>query len=297
MFEDLQSASKIVLQKMQGWLKDAVNMLPNLVIAVLVLIVFYFISRIFRKLLKKLLQRITSNASVIKLILSISSVMIMLIGMIVALGVLKLQKTVTSLLAGVGVVGLALGFAFQDAAANLIAGVSMAVKSPLNVGDIVETNDVFGKIKKIGLRATTIYDPAGQDIIIPNRLIFQNIYRHYTRSGKMRVTLECGISYAEDLKKVKEITIEAIKNASSRISDSDIDFFYDEFGDHSINFKVRYWTPYSSQGDLYNAKSEGVMLIKEAFDENGILIPFPIRTLDFGIKGGEKLSQVWRKDD
>ncbi|MDX1628220.1 MAG: mechanosensitive ion channel, partial [Fulvivirga sp.] len=240
MFKEIQSASEIVLEKLQGWLKDAVNMLPNLVIAIVVLILFYFISRIFRKLLKKLLHRITSNASVIKLILSISSVVIMLVGMMVALGVLKLQKTVTSLLAGVGVVGLALGFAFQDAAANLIAGVSMAVKSPLNVGDIVETNGVFGKVKKIGLRATIIYDPAGQDVIVPNRLIFQNVYRHYTTSNRMRITLGCGISYAEDLKKVKEITIEAIEKVSSRLDDTDVEFFYQEFGDSSINFIVRY---------------------------------------------------------
>jgi small-conductance mechanosensitive channel len=65
---------------------------------------------------------------------------------------------------------------------------------------------------------------------------------------------------------------------------------YTEFGSSSINFSVRYWIPFKRQLDYNNAISDGVMALKKSYDANGITIPFPIRTLDFGIKGGEKLS-------
>lgn len=297
MFSEIGDASKIVLNKFRNWFSTIIEMLPNFIIAVVVLISFYLLSRLIRKILDKVLHRITSNKSVIKLIKSISSFLIVLIGLMVALGVLKLEKTVTSVLAGVGVVGLALGFAFQDAAANLISGVIMAVKSPINVNDIVKSNEVFGTVKKIGLRATTIYDPSGQDVIIPNRLIFQNIYKHYTVNGIRRVDLECGISYGDDLKKVKKLSIEAIKKIPYLLEGREVEFYYKEFGSSSINFVVRYWINFRTQPDYLSAQSEGVINLKEAFDNNGITIPFPIRTLDFGIKGGEKLSEVWTKKD
>jgi len=296
MLNQIENASEIVINKLNGWIETFINMLPNLVIAILVVVAFYILSRLVKKLLDTILHRITNNESVVKLIISISSFIIVLIGLMVALGVLKLDKTVTSVLAGIGVVGLALGFAFQDAAANLISGVIMAVQSPINVGDILESNGVFGRVTRIGLRSTTIYDPAGQDVVLPNRLIFQNVYRHYTINGKRRVDLECGISYGDNLEKVKDITLAAIKKLPYLLEDTDVEFFYKEFGSSSINFVVRYWVRYDTQPDYLQAQSDGVMNLKAAFDANDITIPFPIRTLDFGIKGGEKLSEVWSKD-
>ncbi|MEP2770634.1 MAG: mechanosensitive ion channel family protein [Fulvivirga sp.] len=295
MFEQISKASNIVLSKVESWIVTLVEMLPNFIIAILVLILFYIISRVIRKVLGTVLHRVMTNESVVKLILACSSFVIIIIGLMVALGVLNLDKTVTSLLAGIGVVGLALGFAFQDAAANLISGVFMAVKSPIFVGDIIETNGIFGKIKEIGLRATTIYVPEGQDVVIPNRLVFQNLYRHYTINGERRVDLQCGISYGENLRQVKEIATEAIKKIPNLLDGKEVEFFYSNFGDSSINFVVRYWIKYNAHADFLNAQSEGVMFLKEAFDAKGITIPFPIRTLDFGIKGGTTLSQMIEK--
>ncbi|UII19954.1 mechanosensitive ion channel family protein [Fulvivirga ligni] len=297
MFSQISDASKIVVNKLEGWLDQLIIMLPNIVIAILVIVTFYMLSRLVERLLNNILHRFMHNESVVKLILSITSFLIVLVGIMVALGVLKLDKTVTSVLAGVGVIGLALGFAFQDAAANLISGVIMAVQSPINVGDIIESNDVFGTVKTIGLRATTIYDPQGQDVVIPNRLIFQNLYRHYTINGSRRIDLKCGISYGDDLDKVEEVTLAAIKKITFLAEHKDVEFFFTEFGDSSINFVVRYWVNYKRQPDFLKAQSEGIKNLKKAYDQNDITIPFPIRTLDFGIKGGEKLSQVLKKND
>lgn len=285
-------ASNIVINKLDSWLDAAVNMFPNFLVAVVVLVIFFFISKVIRILLNKALSAWMSNEAVIRLILSLTSVIVMLVGLIIALNILHLEQTVTSILAGVGVIGLALSFAFQDAAANFIAGVSMAFKSPINVGDIIETNDFFGTVTHIGLRATTILNPQGQDIHVPNRLIFQNPYKHYTQHGTRRIDLEVGISYGDDLEKVERVTTAAIESMDQILKEKGVTFFYREFGDSSINFTIVYWVNYRTYMDYLGAVSEGVKRVKKAYNENDITIPFPIRTLDFGIKGGEKLNAM-----
>lgn len=290
----VQGASEIVINKFEHWYETAVAMLPNFLVALVVLILFFLFSRLVRIGLSKLFHQFMSNEAVMRIMLNLSSFVIMMIGLIIALNVLQLQQTVTSLLAGIGIVGLALSFAFQDAAANFIAGVAMAFKSPINVGDIVDSNGFFGTVKHIGLRATRMLDPQGQDIVIPNRLIFQNPYKHYTINGERRIDLSVGISYGDDLPKVQEISTKAIEKIDYLKPGKKVEFFYTEFGDSSINFVVRYWVNFRRQPDYLIAVSDGIKNLKQAYNENDITIPFPIRTLDFGIKGGQKLDAMLR---
>jgi small conductance mechanosensitive channel len=158
------------------------------------------------------------------------------------------------------------------------------------VGDVVETNGEFGKVEKISIRYTVVATPQGQKTIIPNRKVLDSLLKNYTISGERRIDLECGISYGDDLQKVKNIAIEAIEKIEGIDSSKKVEFFYVGFGDSSINFVVRYWIQFSSQQEYMEARSQGVMRLKSAFDENNITIPFPIRTLDFGIKGGLPMS-------
>jgi small conductance mechanosensitive channel len=300
MFEEVTKASELVISKFEQWGEQAISMLPNALIAILVVLIFYVLSRLVKKVLDKLLHQIMHNESALKLVLQLSTAMVMLFGLIVALNVLQLEKTVTSVLAGLGVLGLVLGIAFQDAAANFISGVAMAIKSPINIGDIVESNDIFGTVKHIGLRATTIYDPQGQDVIIPNRLIYQRPYKHYTINAMRRIDLEVGISYGDDLDKVETLSTQAIEAIPYLKAGKKVEFFYTEFGDSSINFVVRYWVDYYRQPDYLKAVSDGIKNLKKAYNENDITIPFPIRTMDFSIKGGQKLDAMlknsgWKK--
>lgn len=292
MFDQIQDASKIVIDKLNSWAEGAIGMLPNFVIAILVLIIFIIIAKIIGNILEKTAKRFIQNESVFQLIQSLTSFIVVLIGIFVALGVLNLDKTVTSLLAGIGVVGLALGFAFQNTAANFISGIIMAIRSPINIGDIIEYEDNFGTVTRIGLRATTLRVPQGQDVIIPNRLIFENIYKHYTIRNERRIDLQVGISYGENLQMVEDLVKEAISSIQYLNDDRPVEFYYEEFGDSSINFVVRYWIDFKRQPEFFKARHDGIKIIKKTFDENGITIPFPIRTLDFGIKGGEKLSAM-----
>lgn len=289
------NAIQIVTEKIGGWIDQLISMLPNFVIAVLIVIIFYLFSRLITKVLKSTLAKFTRNLAVIKLISSFTRIGIMTAALFIALGILELEKTVTSLLAGVGIAGLAIGFAFKDAIANFLSGIYITFKSTVNIGDIVEFGDHMGTVSSIGLRAVKIDTFQGQEVVIPNRLIFEDIYKHYTINGIRRIDLNVGVSYGDDLQKVEEITLNAIKKIDYLLQSKPIDLYFLEFGDSSINFVVRYWVNFNKQTDYLKAVSDGVKNIKSAYDANDITIPFPIRTLDFGIKGGKTLTESFPK--
>ena len=286
-------AFDIVYNKLNGWFETGVEMFPNFIAAVVVVLLFGLVARYIKKGTKKILGRATDSPAVTNLLANILSISIITAGLFIALGVLNLQKTVTSLLAGLGIIGLALGFAFQEIAANFISGIIISIRKPFAVGDIIKVADLFGNVENITLRTTNIRTFDGNKILIPNKDVFQSPIYNYTENGKRRVDLDVGISYGDDLEKVEKVVLETIQTMDGLKKDEDISFIYTGFGDSSINFTIRFWVEYSVRHLEYlNAKHIAVKKIKKAFDENDITIPFPIRTLDFGIKGGEKLSEM-----
>lgn len=291
---DLKGAYSRVLGKLEAWLETFVEMLPNLVVAVLVLVLFWLVSLVLTRISRRGLARMSVRPSIQGLITTTIRIAVLFAGLMIALGVLNLDKALTSILAGAGIVGLALGFAFQDLAANFISGIGLSVHRthPFKVGDLIETNQVFGTVHTINLRTTELRTLDGKQITIPNKHIYQDQLTNHSLSGERRVELRCGISYGEDLGKVKNVALEAIRKVERRDRNRDVELYFEGFGDSSINFVVWFWAPFHKQTDYLGAMSEAVMRLKKAFDQNDITIPFPIRTLDFGIKGGETLTEA-----
>ncbi|TPE45527.1 mechanosensitive ion channel family protein [Pontibacter mangrovi] len=289
--KDINDAVELLWSKLEAWGEHIVLMLPNIFVALVLLVITFYIAGFVRNWLGKFINRFSHSAALNNLILTMLHIGMLMIGFFFVLSILNLDRVVISLLAGVGIVGLALGFAFQDIAANFISGTIIAVQKPFGVGDMIETNDYFGVIERITLRTIDIRKVTGELVRVPNKMVFENPLTNYSIHGTRRIDLEVGVSYAEDLEQVQQVVIEALQDVKNRVKTRDIEVMYDAFGDSSINFKARFWVSYSRQVDYVSAKSDAIIKIKKAFDANDILIPFPIRTLDFAIKGGEKLSE------
>lgn len=289
---ETENIYELITGKLEAWLTSAIEMLPNLVLALLVVIAFYVLARVIRKFVGKALSRVTDNKTVTGLAQTLLAILVLGIGLFFALSILNLDGTVTSLLAGAGIIGLALGFAFQDIAANFIAGVLLSIRHPFGIGDIIETNGLFGTVEKLNLRNTILRTPQGQFIYVPNKVVYENPFTNYTKIGKRRIDLACGVSYGDDLEKARKIAVDTLSSLDMRDESKEVEFYYNEFGDSSINFSIRFWINFDRLPDFWGAQSEAIMALKKAYDKNDIMIPFPIRTLDFGIRGGEKLNKV-----
>lgn len=293
---DWQQAWVLIQETLNAWSADAIAMLPHVLVAILVVAVFWLIASVGKSITRSAMKKSRLSDTLTTLLATIAWILIFGLGLVIALNVLQLQKTVVSLLAGAGVAGIALAFAFQDIAANFMSGVILAFRKPFKIGDLVEAYNIFGNVEGINLRTTNVRKPDGPLVLIPNRHVLENPLVNYSEMGKRRIDIECGISYGDDLKKVRKIAIAAIKKIDGVDKKKDIDLFYKEFGDSSINFVVRFWVEFKNRNKEHLLpQSEAIMAMKEAFDKEGITIPFPIRTLDFGAKGGVELKEMLKK--
>lgn len=278
---DLDKAYNLIIDKLVSWYEVTITMLPNIILSIVLLILFYFIAKIVRSLMKRGVQKFINNLALIKLIGTVTFFIVFSVGIFVSLSVLKLDKAVTSLLAGAGVIGLALSFAFQDSATNFISGVFMAVRKPIKIDDVIETSDEMGVVKHINLRNVVMHSFNGQEVIIPNKDVYQNKVRNYSTLPYRRIELNCGVTYDADLEKVKEIGEEAISKLDFVSNEKETHIFFNEYGGSSINFTLYFWIETNDQPGFLKARNDALIALKKAFDKNDIGIPFPIRTLEF----------------
>lgn len=266
--------------KLDRWFDASVRFVPNLIIAILVLVFFRFLAKYGSRVIERILGRASQNIALVSLVSALTRIAIVTTGLFFALGVLGLDKTVTSLLAGAGVLALALGFAFQDLTTNFISGAFIAIQRPIKVGDVIETNGFTGRVLSIGLRSIKMDNFAGQQVELPSKDIFQKPILNFTYSGERRVSLECGVSYTDDLNAVEKLVLATVNDLNFLSKKKAAEFNFTRFGDNSIDFELLFWIDQSKTGPGA-AKSAAIKAIKKVFDENGISIPSPVRTIEF----------------
>lgn len=291
----LNEAFQLLIEKIYLWLDQIVLSLPNLILVIIVFFIGLKVIKITKRLIQKITSKSIANVGVQNLVKNVGGVLLYVLLFIILLTILGLQGPITTVLASAGVAGLALGLALQDPLMNLFSGIIISVKHVFNTGDFIESNGFVGSVQEVSLKSTVIRTLSGEEVNIPNKLVLQNPVKNFSTNGIRRVEFTCGISYADDLKKVKEISMAAVRPLALDSVDRPVEFIYTGFGESSINFQIRFWTNPASVWEFLDVKSSAIMRIKSAFDTNDITIPYPIRTIDFGIKGGLGLSESLAK--
>ena len=268
--------------KLDGWLESIILKLPNIAMAVLVMFLFYFLARGIRKVLKRTVLRKISQVSIQEIIAKVVFVVIILIGFFIALGVLDLDKVLTSILAGAGVVGLAVGLALQGTLSNTFGGLILSFMPQLKINDFISADGVSGFVTEISLRNIILKKPDNNVVVIPNSKFIDGSFTNYSMNKRNRIFVNCGVGYESDLQMVEDLTVKIIADNFEQQDDENVEFFFTEFGDSSINFMVRFWADCVNVKQEHAARHKAIKIIKKRFDERDINIPFPIRTLDFG---------------
>ncbi|MEM7659117.1 MAG: mechanosensitive ion channel family protein [Bacteroidota bacterium] len=288
---EYQEMFQHLIDKLSGWAENLFLMLPNFLLALLVMLAFGFAATGIRKLVANTLDRFSNNEAVNRLVSKMSMFLVLCIGVFVSLGILQLRDTVMTLLGGIGIAGLALGFAFQEIAANFISGIMIAVRKPFQIGDLIKIGDHMGHIEEIALRTSNIRTLQGQIAIIPNKTLYQGEVIKYT-AGTRRIDIEVGVAYGDSLRKAKKEVEKAMKEVPNVDTSQPIDCVVTGFGASSINLLGRFWIRFPEH-DYFEAKSEAIIRIKERFDQAGISIPFPIRTLDLPKSQMKEVASNW----
>ncbi|CAA0173613.1 mechanosensitive ion channel family protein [Tenacibaculum maritimum] len=277
-------SSYVLIKK---WGEDIVAYLPKVFLALIVFLAFYYLAKAVKTYSLKFYSKIFTRSKDIAQFISLGIYMLlMLSGIFLALEILELEGLLTKLLAGAGIVGIVAGFAFKDIASNAFAGFLVNMQKPFKQGDWVNLNDNFGVIKEIGWITTSIKTVSGQEVFVPNQLIYNNSFINYSTFKKRRIILQSGVSYGDDLELVKKVTLNEIHQIDRLLKNEEIDFYFTSIGGSAYNFEVRFWIRFHKNTDYLNAMSEAIMRIKKRFEEEQISIAYPVQTLDFGVKGG-----------
>ena len=271
-----------VLEKLNTWKDLFIKNIPNIAIALVVLIISYFASRAINRFVYKIIGGKIKQESVRNLVSRIASAFIFLIGLYFAMTILKFDDTLKTIVSAAGVSGIVVGLALQGTLSNTISGIVLSFRKNLNIGNWVETNGYAGEVIDINLNYFVIKEADNNMVVIPNKTILENPFKNYSLTTKMRITIECGIEYGADLEKVEALTKTTITdNFNQEKINKQVEFYFTEFGDSSINFICRFWVDSENALERLKAKSKAIIQIKKAFDKEGINIPFPMRTLEF----------------
>jgi len=271
-----------IIEKLETWKDIFIKNIPNLAIAIVVLIISYFASRAISKFVSKIIGGRISQKSVRSLVSKVISAIVFLVGLYIAMSVLKLDDTLKTIVSAAGISGIVVGLALQGTLSNTFSGIILSFRKNLNIGNWVETNGYAGEIIDIKINYFVMKEADNNIVVVPNKMILENPFKNYSLTTKMRITIGCGVEYGADLEQVEELTRSTIStNFNQKEIGKEVEFFYTEFGDSSINFICRFWVDSENAIEKLRAKSKAIILIKKAFDREGINIPFPMRTLEF----------------
>jgi len=270
----------ILLIKFLNWVDLFLLKVPNILIGLIVFFIFVFIGKFGSRLVYKILKKSTKQESVRYIIVRTFIALMWLLGFIVFLVILDLGVIMTSILGLAGVASLAVGLAVQGVLNNTFSGVILSFLPRLKIGDWVETNDTKGTVTEISLRSVQILREDNNYVMVPNTQILENPFTNYSLTPRIRITLDCGVHYKSDLRKVKKLTVEHFKTVFPQFGAEKVDFFYTKFNDSSIDFKVRFWGKATNMGEELALRDMAVIELKTLFDKHDITIPFPIRTIE-----------------
>ncbi len=248
------------------------SFLPKLVAAGLVLFVFWVILRITRPALRGLLEKADFDGALIRLLVDqVFRATVWVIALVMAIS--QLGVDVGAMIAGLGVAGIAIGFAAKDSLQNTIAGFLIFWDKPFKVGDYITTQSQYGEVTNITMRTTRIRTPNNTYVVIPNSQIIEDVLVNHSIHGDTRVVVPLGISYASDIDRAREVLLEAVASVEGVKSDPAPTVAVTELADSSVNLAVRVW--------IEDAQRERAVLhqsletCKKALDAAGIEIPFP----------------------
>jgi len=282
--EATEATTKIWDKLLHWWDLFIVN-LPNLAIAIVVMLIAYFLSKFVFSTTIKIAGTRIQQRSITRLIARFTATIVVLVGLFLALGALNLGETLTTLLSAAGISGLVIGLALQGTLANTFSGIVLSFRKNVKIGQWIETSGYAGEVMDINLNYFVLKEADNNMVILPNKTILDNAMKNYSLTTEMRVTISCGVGYSSDLDKVEELTKRVINdNFDQEAIGKEMEFFYTEFGDSSINFITRFWVDAENSIAKLRAQNTAIKLIKKAFDSEGINIPFPIRTLQFDNK-------------
>lgn len=260
-----------------GWMvsgEGGIRWLVNLIKFVLLIVVFWFLSKVLSKGAERILNMSPSDSVIMNnFIISGVRRLTLLIGVLVGLSAMEVN--VGPVLAIIGAAGFVVAFALQSTLSNFASGLMIMFYRPFDVGDLIDvTGGVYGTVESMTLVSTDVMTLDNKLMVVPNNQIWGNTIVNATKSSERRIDMVFGISYSDNIEHATQVITKVLKDHPKVLDDPPSVVKVDALADSSVNFVCRPWVNTPDYWDVY---WDITRQVKESFDTEGISIPFPQR--------------------
>ena len=263
-------SGNLLLDSLRDLWEGFIVRLPSIITGLLVIVIFYALARGVRYLAARSLRRVKASEHAARLSARISFVCVMVLGALVALGVMGIDAG--ALVASLGLVSVGIGFALKDAIDNFIAGIILIFQRPFVVGDAVCFGSVEGRVEDVRVRDTVIRTFDGRQVFVPNSGIFTAAVINNSRSRRRRIDFTLEMAYAGDVSAAMDAAASAVREVGEVLRDPSPLVVVDALADGAVALKVFFWVDPMAT-DLLRARSDALRAVKRALEEAGVEPP------------------------
>lgn len=267
-------------QQLISMIKSTIELLPNIIIAIIVFILFWFAARFSRRLIRRFSQGKQSR-NLALVLARLSQGLIILFGAFVALAIIIPSFKPGDLVQLLGVSGVAIGFAFRDILQNFLAGILILITEPFVVDDQIIFGDFEGTVETIQTRATILKTYDGRRIVIPNAELFTNSVTVNTAFDKRRLQYDIGIGYGDDIQAAKDIILDVLRNNPNALQDPPPEALVVDLAGSTINIRARWWITPPRRADALETRDQILTELNNKLVAAGIDLPFPTQQILF----------------
>lgn len=267
--------------KMQEMTNGFFALLPNMVLAIIVFLIFFFAARAIKAVVKKLTRRHRQARNLGMVLGRLAQGATVLVGLFIALSIVIPSLKAGDLIQLLGISGVAIGFAFRDILQNFLAGILILLTEPFQIDDQIIFKDFEGTVEQIETRATTIRTYDGRRIVIPNSELFTNSVLVNTAFDNRRLEYDVGIGYGDSIEAAKRLIMEALHETEGVLKTPAPDAIVVELAESSVNIRARWWIQPPRRADVLALQDKVLTNIKNKLTANGIDMPFPTQQILF----------------
>ncbi|PYE83818.1 mechanosensitive ion channel family protein [Pseudoroseicyclus aestuarii] len=281
--DEIDPAAREVLSKLDQWADGFFRLLPNIAVALVVLLLFVLLSRVVRRLALRAGHR-RGRENLGEVGGSLLSWTVRIVGLMLAVTIVAPSITPADLLSGLGIGSVAVGFAFKDILQNLLAGILILIRQPFEIGDQIVSGGHEGTVEKIETRATLIRTYDGRRVVIPNSDIYTDAVIVNTAFAQRRTEHDVMIGSDSDWAEAVRLMVKATAGCEGVAADPAPEALPWEIGESGNIIKLRWWTD-SRRASVVHVNARVIHAVYIALTEAGIELPYPKQVVIFAGEG------------
>jgi len=263
----------------QIW-RDSIGAVPFALFGLLILVISWIASRIAVVVARRAIRRRVTVPLLREVFALAIGFVVLVLGLYIVLRVSGLTRLALTVVGGTGILGLVIGIAFRDITENFLASIFLSMQQPFREGDLVEIVSEVGYVQRLTVRTTVLMTLSGNQVAIPNSLVYKNTIRNFSSNKNRREDFTVGIGFDDAIPAAQELALKVLRDHPAVLKDPEPWTLVESLGSATVVLRIYFWLD-GSQHSWLKVRSSVIRLIKRSFQDAGISMPDAAREVVF----------------